>query len=85
MVSAVAYLVVVLAIAAFIIIDSWDSPERMRSGAGILIILVLGFVFSAYPGHVRWRTVVWGVALEFILGLLVLRWEVSVTTLDARP
>ncbi len=71
------YLAVFAAIAAFVIIDSIDSPERLTSAGGILVFLAFGFVFSAHPGHVRWRHVVWGVGIQFVFGLIVLRWDVS--------
>ncbi len=71
------YLAVVAAIATFVVIDSWESPDRLMSGVGVVSILTFGFVFSAHPGYVRWRHVVWGIGIEFCLGLAVLRWEVS--------
>ena len=54
-----------------------DEPERLYSLLGVAIILLIGFLFSAHPGHVKWRNVLWGVGLEFAFGLLVLRWDVS--------
>ena len=71
------YLVVFLAIATFIVVDSLGSTERLTSAGGILFFLLFGFVFSAHPGHVRWRHVVWGVGIQFVMGLAVLRWDVS--------
>ena len=58
-----------------------DEPERLQSLLGVVIILLIGFVFSAYPGHVKWRTVLAGILIEFIMGLLVLRWDVSTVIL----
>jgi pyrimidine nucleoside transport protein len=78
-VSAVAYLSVVVAFAVFLVVDSLgDNPQRLVSGAGILVIVFFGFCFSKHPGHVRWRPVVWGVGMEFVFGMMVLSWEVSV-------
>ena len=54
-----------------------DEPERLYSLLGVAIIILIGFLLSAHPGHVKWRNVLWGVGLEFTLGLLVLRWDVS--------
>ena len=51
--------------------------ERLWSFGGVIIILLIGFLCSAHPGHVKWRSVLWGVGLEFLFGFLVLRWEVS--------
>jgi len=72
----IGYLTVAVAMAAFIVVDSLDDTERLRSAGGILVILAFGFLCSAHPGHVRWRHVVWGLGLEFLLGLAVLRWDV---------
>ena len=74
--SYIAYFLVVAAIVIFLAIDARDEPERLISGAGIIVILFFGFVCSAHPGHVKWRAVIWGVGMEFVLGLLVLRWPV---------
>ena len=57
-----------------------DEPERLYSLLGVVIILLIGFLFSAHPGHVKWRNVLWGVGLQFTLGLLVLRWDVCIFT-----
>eukprot|EP00095_Tigriopus_kingsejongensis_P009513 snap_masked-scaffold624_size122968-processed-gene-0.7 protein:Tk09513 transcript:snap_masked-scaffold624_size122968-processed-gene-0.7-mRNA-1 annotation:"hypothetical protein DAPPUDRAFT_306527" len=51
------YLVVVLAVAIFLVIDAWEEPERLISAGGIVIIVLFGFLCSAHPGHVRWRHV----------------------------
>ena len=64
----------VAAIAIFIFADTASEPERLVSAFGLLVILGLGFVFSRHPGRVVWRHVVWGVTLQFIFGLLILRW-----------
>ena len=71
------YLAVAAAIAAFVVVDSLEQPERLMSGVGVISFLAFGFLFSAHPGHIHWRHVVWGVSLQFIFGLAVLRWDVS--------
>lgn len=76
-VSGIGYLVVVIIIAVVIVVDSWDEPQRLISAAGVVILVLFGFVFSAHPGHVRWRHVVWGIGLQFLFGLIVLRWQVE--------
>ena len=35
-----------------------------------------------FSGHVRWRHVVWGVGIQFVMGLAVLRWDVSTYFID---
>ena len=72
-------LVVLAGILAFLIIDSRDEPERLMSALGVVILVLIGFIFSAHPAHIRWRSVFWGLGLEFTFGLLVLRWETGAT------
>ena len=75
-------LVVLAGIVTFLIIDSRDEPERLMSALGVVILVLIGFIFSAHPAHIRWRSVFWGLGLEFTFGLLVLRWETGATILQ---
>jgi len=72
-----AYLTVIIGFAVFIFVDTADDPRRLVSAFGILVLIALGFVFSKHPGYVVWRHVVWGLGLQFVFGLLILRWEVG--------
>lgn len=54
------YIVTALIIVAFIVlvaIDTYDSPERLRSLLGIVILLGIGFVFSKHRSAVKIRKV----------------------------
>uniref|UniRef100_A0A914Z1Z5 Sodium/nucleoside cotransporter n=1 Tax=Panagrolaimus superbus TaxID=310955 RepID=A0A914Z1Z5_9BILA len=33
------------------------------------------YIFSKSPSRIRWRPVIWGFFVQFIFGLLILRWE----------
>ncbi|KAM3955907.1 putative transporter YutK [Aphomia sociella] len=68
-------LLIVAAIAVFLYFDTVDAPERLISLIGLFLLLFLGFVFSAYPGRINWRTVVMGLVLQFIFGLIFIRWD----------
>ena len=46
---------------------------RLMSFFGIFILLGVAWLFSAHKKVVRWRTVVWGVGLQLIFALLVLK------------
>ncbi|MGZ5569405.1 MAG: NupC/NupG family nucleoside CNT transporter [Limisphaerales bacterium] len=48
--------------------------ERLISIVGILVILAVCFAFSTNRKAIKWKTVVWGIVLQFAFGLLVLRW-----------
>ncbi|XP_011058872.1 PREDICTED: solute carrier family 28 member 3 isoform X2 [Acromyrmex echinatior] len=71
------YLVILIAIVIFLVIDTVDSRHRLISILGVIILLGLGWVFSKYPGQVNWKSVIWGMILQFILGLITLRWSVG--------
>ncbi|XP_064455234.1 sodium/nucleoside cotransporter 2-like isoform X2 [Ornithodoros turicata] len=64
-----------IAVLAFLIYDCLEDASRMISVAGALVLIFLGFVFSKHRKHVNWYQVMWGMMLQFLLGLLVLRWK----------
>ena len=66
---------VLVCIAIFLIIDTVDDRQRLVSAGGIFSILLLGYIFSTSRSDIVWRHVVWGLALQFIFGLLILRWS----------
>uniref|UniRef100_H2YPF0 Concentrative nucleoside transporter N-terminal domain-containing protein n=1 Tax=Ciona savignyi TaxID=51511 RepID=H2YPF0_CIOSA len=49
------------------------NPNHLISVLGFVIILVICAISSNNPSHINWRPVIWGIALQFILGLIVLR------------
>ncbi|ODM92791.1 Solute carrier family 28 member 3 [Orchesella cincta] len=71
----VIYLLVAGGIAAFIIADAWETPRRMLSALGVLVMLLIGLLFSKYPGRVQWRQVLGGLGVQLIFALLILRWD----------
>ncbi|XP_013176838.1 PREDICTED: solute carrier family 28 member 3-like [Papilio xuthus] len=66
---------VLAAIAVFLYFDTRDAPERLISLLGLIVLLLLGFVFSAHPGRIKWRTVSMGLLIQFIFGLIFIRWD----------
>ena len=74
--------VVISAVLIFLIVDSSDDRRRLLSILGIVAIIIFGAVFSKHPDRIRWRHVMWGLALQFIFGLLILRWSVGQNIFD---
>ncbi|KAL7305259.1 hypothetical protein TKK_0002396 [Trichogramma kaykai] len=70
-------IIIALSILIFIIIDTLNSPDRLKSLAGIGAILAFGWIFSKYPTNVNWKPVVWGMILQFAFGLFTIRWSVG--------
>ncbi|KAI9560235.1 hypothetical protein GHT06_014249 [Daphnia sinensis] len=71
------YLAIIAALIVFLVIDTADDRYRLISFLGLIVFLLLGWIFSKHPSKVKWRHVTWGVALQFIFGLIVLRWDVG--------
>lgn len=68
-------LAVIVAIVVFLYFDTVDAPERLISLIGLVFLLLMGFVFSAHPGRVKWGTVSVGLILQFVFGLAFIRWD----------
>ena len=43
---------------------------------------MFGAIFSKHPGRIRWRHLMWGLALQFIFGLIILRWKIGRNVFD---
>lgn len=46
-----AYLLPLVAVIVYLALDAADSIERLQSCLGVIVIFVLGFAFSRYPGQ----------------------------------
>ncbi|XP_076035894.1 putative transporter YutK isoform X2 [Oratosquilla oratoria] len=73
----IVYAVIVLAIIIFLSVDASHEPERLRSISGLLLLILFGFVFSKAPRKINWSQVLWGMGLQFALGIIILRWDVG--------
>uniref|UniRef100_A0A8C4Z6Q3 Solute carrier family 28 member 1 n=1 Tax=Gadus morhua TaxID=8049 RepID=A0A8C4Z6Q3_GADMO len=67
--SAVVLLIVWLAL------DTSQRPEQLISFAGICVFVLLSYIFSANRPAVSWRPVLWGLGMQFCIGLFVIRSE----------
>lgn len=61
-------------IAVYIIIDvAMEHPENLMSLAGLFVYLLIFYITSVNPARVNWHTVYWGVALQYMFALIILR------------
>ncbi|XP_053450469.1 sodium/nucleoside cotransporter 1 isoform X5 [Nycticebus coucang] len=68
-------LAAVLVLVLWLSLDTAQRPEQLVSFAGICVFLTLLFACSKHHRAVSWRAVSWGLALQFALGLFVIRTE----------
>ncbi|XP_068127522.1 solute carrier family 28 member 3 [Hyperolius riggenbachi] len=47
--------------------------NQLISFGGLVMYVLLMLIFSKHPTKVNWRQVFWGIGLQFLLGLLILR------------
>ncbi|WP_414544949.1 NupC/NupG family nucleoside CNT transporter [Nostoc sp. CCY0012] len=54
--------------------------ERAISALGILVFIAISYALSVKRHAVRWRTIAWGLGLEFVFALVILKtpWGVTV-------
>jgi concentrative nucleoside transporter, CNT family len=48
--------------------------DRWTGIIGILLILATAYLFSTNRRAIRWRTILWGIALQILFAFAVLRW-----------
>eukprot|EP00794_Sanderia_malayensis_P000551 gene551-1208_t len=66
-------LVVFILLILWIALDTAKNPKRLISLAGLVIYVLLAYIFSKNRKRVVWRPVLWGLALQFVFGILILR------------
>ncbi|XP_076326192.1 sodium/nucleoside cotransporter 2-like isoform X2 [Tachypleus tridentatus] len=69
----VAWIFVFGGVVAFLVIDTKDNRKRLVSAGGLLVLLAVGYIFSAHRKNIIWRQVLWGVMLQFVFGFVILR------------
>ena len=68
------YIVVILGIMMFLAFDTKNDRRRLVSAGGILGLVLIAFIFSKHRKQINWRQVTWGLVLQFVFGLGILRW-----------
>ncbi|XP_074151406.1 sodium/nucleoside cotransporter 1 isoform X1 [Sminthopsis crassicaudata] len=56
-------------------LDTSQRPEQLMSFAGICVFIIFLFACSKHHLSVSWRAVLWGLAMQFVLGIFVIRTE----------
>lgn len=64
-----------LALVLWLCLDTSRRPEQLVSFAGSCVFVAVLFACSKHHSAVSWRAVSWGLGLQFVLGLFVIRTE----------
>ncbi|KAM9360679.1 solute carrier family 28 member 3-like [Symphorus nematophorus] len=63
-----------VAVVCWLVLDTAQRGTRqLVSFFGLLLLIFLTLLFSKHPFRWSWQTLLWGVGLQFIFGLLILR------------
>ncbi|XP_062861388.1 sodium/nucleoside cotransporter 1 isoform X2 [Trichomycterus rosablanca] len=66
-------LVVIGLLVTWLVVDTSKNPEQLISFGGVCLFVFGLYIFSAHRHAVRWRTLFWGLGLQFVIGLFVIR------------
>ncbi|XP_074533316.1 sodium/nucleoside cotransporter 1 [Halichoeres trimaculatus] len=75
-------LVVVALLVTWLAVDTRKRPEQLISFGGVIMFVVLIFLFSAHRTEISWRPVFWGLGLQFCIGLFVIRTQPGLIAFD---
>ncbi|KAJ8285429.1 hypothetical protein GJAV_G00026700 [Gymnothorax javanicus] len=79
----VVLVLLVIAVVCWLVLDTAKQGTRpLVSFAGLVVYVLLMVIFSKNPFRVSRRVVLWGVALQFLFGLLILRTKAGFTAVD---
>ncbi|KAJ8917292.1 hypothetical protein NQ315_002310 [Exocentrus adspersus] len=71
------YASLLVATVAYLVLDTRDNRNRLVPISGLCVFLLIGYASSSNRSMIPWRTVVWGLVLQFVFGLLTIRWDVG--------
>uniref|UniRef100_A0A8C5ZTV7 Sodium/nucleoside cotransporter n=1 Tax=Marmota marmota marmota TaxID=9994 RepID=A0A8C5ZTV7_MARMA len=63
----------VVGLILWLVLDTAQRPEQLIPFAGICMFILILFVCSKHHSVVSWRTVFWGLGLQFVFGIVVIR------------
>nr|CAD2195103.1 unnamed protein product [Meloidogyne enterolobii] len=55
--------------------DCRNTPHRLTGLVGLTFFVIILCLCSHKPSKINWRPVLWGFLLQFIFGIIVLRWD----------
>lgn len=79
----VVWSLLILGVILWLIFDTAKlGQQQLISFGGLVMYIILVFLFSKHPTKVYWRPVFWGIGLQFLLGLLILRTDPGFMAFD---
>ncbi|XP_053575275.1 sodium/nucleoside cotransporter 1-like [Bombina bombina] len=60
---------------AWLVVDTAKRPQQLISFGGVCMFIIILFILSKHHRSVSWRAVFWGLGIEFVLGIFIIRTE----------
>ncbi|XP_064422131.1 sodium/nucleoside cotransporter 1 [Latimeria chalumnae] len=67
------WLAILAGLVAWLVLDTSRRSEQLVSFAGVCMFVVILFICSKTHRAVSWRAVFWGLGLQFVLGIFIIR------------
>ncbi|XP_066491550.1 sodium/nucleoside cotransporter 2-like [Tiliqua scincoides] len=65
--------IILIALIAWLVLDMSQRQEQLVSLGGFCVLVLILFACSKHHRAVSWRAVFWGLGLQFILGIFIIR------------
>ncbi|XP_056425279.1 sodium/nucleoside cotransporter 2 [Hyla sarda] len=66
---------VLIGLIVWLAVDTAKRPSQLISFGGVCMFVIFLFIVSKHHRAVSWRAVFWGLGLEFVLGIFIIRTE----------
>ncbi|GMR50999.1 hypothetical protein PMAYCL1PPCAC_21194, partial [Pristionchus mayeri] len=66
---------------AGLIVAAWGKWARMYSTGCLILLILLAVLGSEHPSRIKWRPVVSGILLQYVLAFIVLNWSYGQTAI----
>ncbi|XP_063448430.1 sodium/nucleoside cotransporter 2-like [Mytilus trossulus] len=68
---------VLLVLLVFLIHEWIHDTRKLIPLGGLILLLFLTILTSRSPSKIKWTPVIWGILLQFLFGLIILRWPIG--------
>ncbi|XP_063786051.1 sodium/nucleoside cotransporter 2-like [Pseudophryne corroboree] len=68
-------ILLLIGLITWLAVDTAKRPEQLISFGGVCMFVIILFLMSKHHRAVSWRAVFWGLGLEFVLGIFIIRTE----------
>ncbi|XP_074028494.1 uncharacterized transporter YutK [Leptinotarsa decemlineata] len=75
--SQIFYISIFIIAAVYLAFDTNDNRGRLIPISGLCVFLLIGYLLCPNKSKIRWRIIIWGLILQFVFGLLTIRWKVG--------